>query len=291
MNKICLLPKNIEELNLDVDSILIGLKHFNSLNTLEVELSLIDEILDKCKKDIIISINKVIHDSEIEELKNILSILSTKNIKGIIFDDISVYQLVKENNYNLNLIWGNIHQSTSYNTINTWYNFGVKNSITSPDITLNEIIDIKNNTKSKLFVPIYGMFEIFSSNRFLLNSYFEHIKKDMKDNLYFINNKIIDRNYPIYEDDNGTHIINGAVMNGLDEYIKLLENDIEYILINSYMVDNIKEVIDNFKTVRNMYENNEVNYIKIKSMSEQLGMDKVFLNKETIYKVKSDVNE
>lgn len=291
MNKICLLPKNIEELELNVDSFIVGIKNFNSLNTMEIELSQIDTILDN-NKDIFISINKIIHNSEINMLKEILLELSTKNIKGIIFDDISVYQLVKENNYKLNLIWGNIHQATSYNVINSWYNFDVKNVITSPDITLNEIIEINKNTNSKLFVPIYGMFEIFSSNRFLLSSYFDYINKDKHKDTYFINNKIINKNYPIYEDDNGTHIINGSIMNGLEEYVELLENNIDYILINSYMIDNPKKVISSFKTVRDMYENNNIDYEKIKKMSEELGNDKVFLNKETIYKVKSsDANE
>lgn len=285
MNKICLLPKSFDEINLSVDAVLIGIKNFNSLNTLEININDLDNI--KCGAEIYISLNKIIHNAELDELNNILKILQTKNISGVIFDDISVYQLVNENNYDINLIWGNIHQATSYNTINTWYNLGINSSITSPDITLNEIIDIKKNTKSKLFVPIYGMFEIFSSNRFLLSSYFQYINKSKEDNTYFINNKIIDKNYPIYEDNNGTHIINGSIMNGLDEYIKILENNIDYVLINSYMIDNIDIVINSFKEVRNMYENNNIDYQKVKSLSENLGSDKVFLNKETIYKVKS----
>lgn len=288
MNKVCLLPKNIEELDLEVDSIILGIKNYNVLNTLEIELGELDSILNKYpNKEIILSINKLIHNTELEGLYSILKKLESKKITGIIFDDTSIYNYVKENNLNINLIWGNIHQATSYNSINTWYNLGVKESITSPDITLNEIIEIKNNTNAKLFVPLYGMFEIFSSNRFLLNSYFSYINKNKNDNTYFINNKIIDEYYPIYEDKNGTHIINGTIMNGLYEYVKLLENNVEYILINSYMIDNINKVIDNFRSVRNMFYNDNINLDSIDKMAKELGSNKVFLNKETIYKVKS----
>ena len=290
MNKICLLTKNIEELKIDVDSLIIGLKNFNSLNTLELELDDIKNFIN-INKEIYISINKLISNNEIDELTCILKYFDNKNIKGIIFDDISVYQIVKENNLNINLIWGNIHQTTSYNSINTWYDLGVNKALTSPDITLNEIIEIKNNTNSELFVPLYGMFEIFSSRRFLISSYFDYINQKKEDNLYYINNKIINENYPIYEDKSGTHIINGTIMNGLDEYVELLNNNVENILINSYMIDNINEVVDNFKVVRDMHENNNIDIEKIKELSSILGNNKGFLNKETIYKVKSGSNE
>lgn len=289
MNKICLLPKNKDELNLNVDAFIIGIKNYNVLNTLEIELEELDNYLNN--RNIYISLNKLFHNNELEKLNNLLKILENKKIKGVIFDDVSIYQLVKENNYNINLIWGNIHQVTSYKSINEWNKLGVKMAIISPDITLNEILEIKNNTKSQLFVPIYGKFEIFSSNRFLVQSYFDYINKNKNDNLYFIDNKLINQKYPIYEDTNGTHIINGSTMNGLEEYILLLKNDIEYVIINSFLIENIKEVVTNFKKVREMFENDEINMDKIEQLSKELGNDKVFLNKETIYKVKSDVNE
>lgn len=291
MNKICLLPKNEEELNLNVDAFIIGIKDYNVLNTLEIEIEKLDNYLNN--RNIYISLNKLFHNNELEKLNNLLKILENKKIKGVIFDDVSIYQLVKENNYNINLIWGNIHQVTSYKSINEWNQLGVKMAITSPDITLNEILEIKNNTKSQLFVPIYGKFEIFSSNRFLVKSYFDYINKNKNknDNLYFIDNKLINQKYPIYEDTNGTRIINGSTMNGLEEYILLLKNDIEYVIINSFLIENIKEVVNNFKKVREMFENDEIDMDKVEQLSKELGNNKVFLNKETIYKVKSDVNE
>lgn len=289
MNKICLLPKNKDELNLNVDAFILGIKNYNVLNTLEIELEELDNYLNN--RNIYISLNKLFHNNELEKLNDLLKVLENKKIKGVIFDDVSIYQLVKENNYNINLIWGNIHQVTSYKSINEWYHLGVKMAITSPDITLNEILEIKNNTKSQLFVPIYGKFEIFSSNRFLVKSYFDYINKNKNDNLYFIDNKLINQKYPIYEDTNGTHIINGSTMNGLEEYILLLKNDIEYVIINSFLIENIKEVVNNFKKVRKMFENDEIDMNKIEQLSKELGNNKVFLNKETIYKVKSDVNE
>ena len=286
MSKICLMLNNINEFNLKVDSILIGLKNFNSLNILELEIEEIEKLIEDKNKEIFISINKLIHNNELEELKIILKKLEGWNISGVFFDDISIYNIVKENNLNISLIWGNSHQATNYNTINSWNRLGVKNSIISPDITLEEIIDIKNNTESKVFVPIYGMFEIFSSNRFLVKNYLKYIDKNSDSKLHYINHKILDTYYPIYEDSNGTHIINGNILNGLEEMPTLIDNKVDYVLINSYIISNIEEVIDAFNEVLNGKIDN-LNEVALK-LSDN---NKVFLYKETIYKVKSSDND
>ena len=291
MSKICLMPKTIEEVYLDIDAVIIGLTNYNSLNTLELNFEDIKNLTKNYDKEIYISINKLIHDSEIDELEIVLKKLATLDLNGILFDDLSIIQIVKEYNLNLNLYWANFHQTTNYNTINSYSNLGIKGVLISPDITLNEIIQINNNISIKSFVPIFGMFEIFSSNRYLITNYLKYINKNKKDNVYYIENN--NNKYPIYEDNNGTHIINSNITNGLTEYIEILKNDIDYAVINSYSVKNIDKVIKNFNIVKEMYETNSINYEKIQELSNELtvNIDKGFLYKETIYKVKSDVNE
>jgi len=291
MSKICLMPKTIDEINLKVDAIIIGFKDFNSLNVLELDIDEIKELRKDYNKELYISFNKLIHDNKIELVKKILCELNELDINGLLFDDLGVLQLVKENNLKINLIWSNTHQVTNYITINNYDKMGVKGALVSPDITLSETIEIKENTCLELFVPIFGKFEIFSSNRFLLSNYLKYINRRETDKTYYIENK--DIKYPIYEDNNGTHIINGNILNGLNEYVKLLQNNIDYIVINSYDIDNIELVINNFKKARKMYEENNVDENVMNSLEKELSDDinKGFLYTETIYKVKSDVNE
>ena len=278
MYKVCSIINKIEELDLDCDSFIIGLKNFNSLNTLELGIDKIKILKEKYKnKEIFISINKVIHDSEINELKILIQKLNDIKVSGIIFDDLGVYNLVKNLKINIPLIWGNIHQTTNYITINEWNKLGVKNVITSPEITIKEIKEIQDNTKSRLFIPIYGMFEIFSSNRFLLTNYLKYINKEKVTNKYYIKHN--ETNYPIFEDKTGTHIIDGKILNGLNELKNLNNSRDDYLLINSYMINNIEEVI-------NIIKNNKGEKVIMLNENEYDG----FLNKETFYKVKSSDN-
>lgn len=291
MNKICLMPKIIDEINLNVDAVIIGYKNFNSLNVLELELEEIKEVRKTFDKELYISINKLVHDNEIDKVYEIINELIKIDIDGVLFDDLGILQIVRENALNINLIWTNTHQATNYNTINDYKNLGVNNTFISPDITLKEIIDIKKSTESKLFVPIFGKFEIFSSNRFLLSNYLKYIDKRKDDKTYYIENN--NTKYPIYEDSNGTHIINGNIINGLNEYVELLQNNIDYITINSYDINNIELVIEYFNKVKLMYIENKIDKNIINELSAELTNDvnKGFLYTETIYKVKSDVNE
>lgn len=288
MSKICLMINDITELQINVDAYIVGLKNFNSLNVLELSIDELKKILNN--KKIFVSMNKLIHNNEIDTLKDILIKLNELNIEGIIYDDISIYQIVKELNLNINLIWGNIHASTNYKTINEWYKLGVKSAIVSPDITLNEIIEIKNNTNSKILMFNYGMHDIFSSNRTLISNYLKYINKNKDKDVYYIKNK--DTLYPVYEDSNGTHIINGNILNNIETIDICLENNIDYLIVNSYMLDNVNDVIDIYKEAIRLYEQQELDKNKITELSKKLNNPyRGFLDKEIIYKVKSDVNE
>ena len=291
MNKICLMPKTYNEIKLNIDGVIIGYKNFNSLNVLELDIDEIKNLKSTYNKELYISVNKLIHNFEIEKLEKILIELSNMDIDGILFDDLAILQINKEKNLNLNLIWANSHQTTNYITIKNYENLGTDGTFISPDITLNEIIKIKNEVNKKVFVPIFGKFEIFSSNRMLLSNYLKYINLNNTDKTYYIENK--DIKYPIYEDNNGTHIINGNIVNGLNEYIELLKNNIDYVVINSYDTDDIELVINNFNKVKTMYVENSIDNNLIYDLEQQLTNDinKGFLHTETIYKVKSDVNE
>lgn len=291
MTKICLMPKTLDELELNIDAIIIGYKNFNSLNVLELDIEEIKMLRQKYNKELYISFNQLIHDERINEVENILKELSLLNINGLLYDDLGILQIVKENKLNINLIWANTHQVTNYTTINNYEKLGVIGAFISPDITLTEILEIRENTNCKLFVPIFGKFEIFSSNRFLLSNYLKYINEEESNKTHYIENN--NTKYPIYEDNNGAHIINGNILNGLSEYINLLENNIDYCVINSYDINNIELVLNNFNKVKDMYERNNIDRDIINSLEQKLTNDinKGFLYTETIYKVKSDVNE
>ncbi len=244
--KTCIAINKLEELDISVDKYIIGIKEYNYLPVLEIDEKEIDKYLNK---NIIISLNKLYENDELKDLLELLRKLENK-VYGIIFDDVCVYNLVKNNDLNINLLWGNIHATCNYNSINEWYKLGVKECIISPDITIEDILEIRKYTKSNLYVNIYGRVNISTSKRKFLSNYFEYINEAKKDNLYYIKND--KTKLPIYERNNNSFILS-EVINGLKFYKLLEENEINNVIFNSFGIDNIEKIINTKEDKNNNY--------------------------------------
>lgn len=277
--------KMIKELVNRVDGFIIGIKGL-SVN-LPCYFDDIEEIVNYLvlmKKEVFVSLNKNMHNSDLEYLKQTLVKLDKLNITGVIYYDASVVNIKKELGLKLDLVWGQEHMTTNYLTSNYWYNFGAKYMLISSDITIDEIKAINEKTKVKLLVPLFGYIPIFNSRRHLVKNYLKTFKLDSSSENYLIEKE--GKSYQIIDDDNGTIVYSNNILNGIGEYLNLANNNIEYIVLNSYGIDEeqFSKVIDLFNSVDN---SNIENYIKeIDNMFNNT--DRGFLYTETVYKVKSN---
>ena len=252
MSKILIIPSNKEQFRLNCDGLIIGIKGLCT-NMANFEL----DDLKGIDKEIFVSLNKNMFNKDLDYLKETLIKLNNYNIKGVIFYDIAVLNLYKKLNLNYDLVWNQEHMTTNYDTINFYYDQGVKYTYVSSDITLREMIEIKNNTKSILMANIFGYVPIFNSKRKLITNYFKTF--NLKGEPKFICNE--GKKYPIVEED-GTIVYSDFILNGFEES-KLLNYD--YVVLNSFRIDNFEDVLNNFE-----YKDNQ----------------KGFFYEDVVYKVK-----
>lgn len=283
MSKIILIPNNkdmIYDLVDEVDGYIIGIESL-SVNlpytfTLDDTISLI-KYLNSKNKDIFISLNKNMHNGDLEVLKSTLITLDKYKITGIMYYDISIVNYKKELNLKNDLVWSQEHLVTNYSTINYWYNEGTKYAYLSSEITKREIIEIQKNSNAKLLMNMFGYLPIFTSRRHLVDNYLDTFGKEKKSNLYYMFKE--NNTYPVIDSSEGTVTYSGYILNNIKDYLDI---NIDYVVINSFLINNIKEIITIFRNVNtsNIDESyNKINEI-IKNTSEG------FLYKETIYKVK-----
>ncbi len=277
MTKLMYIP-NKKELNNDVDAYLLGIENLSVNMPVYFTLEEIKNI--NIDKEIFISLNKNMHSEDLSLLEETLIELSKLNIKGIFFYDIGVLNIVKRLNLNISLVLSQEHLTTNYETINFWYNKGVEYTQIAEEIKEEEIITIKHNTRSKLIVPILGYFPMFVSRRHLKENYLRefNLKDESKINYIEKENKI----YPIV-DENVTTVYTSSYLNGIREYLDFKKENIEYVLINGFLLKEENKIINMFKTVtkENVKEyNNEISNILDNNI------DTFFLHKDTIYKVK-----
>ena len=278
MAKIILIP-NKKELDYEVDAYLLGIEDLSVNMPIYFTLEEIKNL--NTNKEIFISLNKNMHSSDLKLLEQSLIELSKLNIKGIFFYDIGVLNIVKKLKLNLNLVISQEHMNNNYETINYWHSKGVMYTELPTEISENEIIEITKNTKSKLILPILGYFPMFVSKRHLVTNYLNKFKLKDTSKLNYIEKE--GNIYPIV-DEKVTTVYTSSYQNGIKEYVKL-KNDIEYILINSFLIEDekLKKIINMMK---NVTEESKDEYFKQIDNMLNNNTNTFFFHKQSIYKVK-----
>ena len=218
--------------------------------------------LKKFDQEIFLIMNKNIYNEELDTLTNLLKQIETLNIKGIVFYDIAFIQLKKELQLKTDLVWAQEHLVTNYETINYWYDKGAKYAYLSSELTKEEITEIKEKAKAKLFINVFGYIPMFTSKRHLINNYLDYFNLEKQGTNKHIFKE--GKHYPIIDDKHGTTVFSNYILNILDEDFL---ND--YLVFNSTFISDkdFKEVLTNY---------------------QKFPFEHGFLYQETIYKVKKD---
>ena len=265
----------LEYLNSGLDGLILPLENFSVDYFKYYSISFIKEYKKNTNKLCFVVINKMIFNNELDSLLDILKELEKIAVDGVFFYDLAVLSLVKENSLNLNLIYNATHMVTNSDTINLYYDLGVKGAYLSNEITKDEILNIRNNTKSDLFILLLGNPVVAMSRRSLLTSYFIN-KNKIKEDIITIKEPKSGQEFLVKEDSNGTTFFYNKRLNLSNVYKELVVSNINYGIIEQGNFDNnqYKELIKSF-----------VNFDK-KKIDDLAGHNRGFLYRETIYKVK-----
>ena len=268
MNNLVVIPSRREDidniLNKDIKGLIIGVKDL-SIYPLELDIEDIIDIASSTDKEIIIAMNRMIHNKDLEVVRSVLDKVKNSKIKKIMFYDLGIFNICREIKINKELILSHEHLNASRSSNEFYKSRGIENTFITSDITYEEVLEINNNTKMNMYYTVYGYLPIFYSRRYLLSNYFIYIEKDMEDDTYYIFNN--DLRYMIKEYSYGT-IIYSPLVNLINEIDKI--KNIDNLVIDLSYIDDIS-VIDRFI-------NNE------KMDDTYTG----FFDKKTIYKLKDE---
>lgn len=259
-----------------LDGYIFGLKDFsiNFLHTFsKEELESIYKKIKENGKEIYFAINKNLHNDEIKKLKEILLQIEKLNIDGIFYADNAFITLKEELKLKTKLIWYQEHLSTSYSSINTYYELGIKSATISNDITLHEVKEIIKNTKSELYYMVFGYLPMFVSERNQIKNYekYFNIKGSTEYNYFICEGK----KYPIIDNHLGTMAFSFNPICAYQEYLQM-KDDLYAIILSDLFIkqETYLKIIQKFK---------EQNEIDINSLIETSSH---FLYQDTIYKIK-----
>lgn len=249
--------------------------------SIENNLITLDELKDMDTSNIFISVNKNMFNSDLDNLESTLIELSKMSIRGVFFYDMAVLSIVNRLKLNINLIWAQDFLTTNYKTCNYYEKEGIKGVLISNVLTIDEVMNISNNTNLDCYVNIFGWQFMAVSKRNLINNYFDYIKEKNDSNFHYMIEK--DVKYKVQEENYGTKIYSNYILNGIRYLKKLEESGIKYIILDDFDIDDFEKVLLIFeKAITFKYDLNTLEDEINKIIRTDLG----FFDKKTIYKVK-----
>ncbi|KAA0563753.1 U32 family peptidase [Bacillus sp. CH30_1T] len=251
-------------------------------------------------KKVYVAMNALFHNDKISELDDYIAFLQEAGADAVVFGDPAVLMAAREVAPDMLLHWNTETTATNWYTCNYWGRKGAKRAVLARELSMDTIVEMKENAEVEIEVQVHGMTCMFQSKRSLLGNYFEYRGKAMEienrkeQRNMFLHDEERHNKYPIYEDENGTHIMSPNDMCIVDELGEMIEAGID-----SFKIDGVQKSSDYILKVTKLYRKaidlcveDEVQYDEQKDgfleeakslQPENRPLDTGFFFKETVY--------
>ncbi len=157
------------------DAVYIGGKNFSLRaygdNFSEDEILKAVEFTHKRGKKIYVAANVFAHNADIDELGKYFTFLDGAGVDAVLISDLGVFTLAKSLTKNLELHVSTQANVTNYRTVNFFKEIGASRVVLARELTLEEILEIKNKTSAEIEIFVHGAMCISYSGRCYLSHY------------------------------------------------------------------------------------------------------------------------
>lgn len=223
-------------------------------------------------KKLYVAMNGIYHNDKVEILAPYMIKLQEIGVDGIVFGDPAIIIARREAEVTIPLHWNTEQTATNYFQANYWGKRGATRAVVARELSLDEIVETKENTAIQIEVQVHGMTCMFQSKRSLLGNYFLYQDKAMEvenhsnNKTMFLHDKERSNKYPIFEDANGTHIFSPNDMCMIDELNELIDAEVDSLKIDGILHDPayVTAVTSYYRQAIDAYAESRVTYKEIK---------------------------
>ncbi|MCE7790917.1 U32 family peptidase [Salipaludibacillus sp. CUR1] len=190
-----------------------------------------------------VAMNALFHNDTLPLLPDYIQFLDRTGVDAIVFGDPAVLMNVREHAPQMKLHWNTETTATNWYTANYWGRKGAARAVLARELNMDSIIEIKEEAEVEIEVQVHGMTCMFQSKRMLVGNYMAFQGKDLevqgrsKDRSLILHDPERDAKYPIWEDENGTHIMSPKDMCIIDELDEMLDAGIDSFKIDGILKD------------------------------------------------------
>ncbi|MED0666260.1 U32 family peptidase [Bacillus badius] len=226
------------------DAFVVGEQRYGLRLAGEFSRTDIAQVIEKAHakgKKVYVAVNAIFHNDIANELDEYIAFVKEAGADAIVFGDPAVLMAVRAAAPDMPLHWNTETTATNYFTCNYWGKRGAARAVLARELSMEEIIEVKEHAEVAIEVQVHGMTCMFQSKRPLLGHYFEYQgkvmeienRKDAKNMLLY--DKERENKYPIFEDANGTHIMSPNDICIIDELAELIEAGIDSCKIDGIL--------------------------------------------------------
>lgn len=191
---------------------------------------------------IYITVNMIPHNDDLVGLDEYLHQLEEIGVDALIVSDPGVISILKQEGIQLP-----IHLSTQANAVNWasvlfWAEQGVERVILARELSKDEIIEIRKKTDISLEMFIHGSMCISYSGRCLLSNYMANrdanrgrCAHSCRWKYYLVEEKRPGEYYPVFEDEQGTYIMNSRDLCLIEHIPEVVETGVDSLKIEGRM--------------------------------------------------------
>lgn len=199
------------------------------------------EIAHKGGRKVYVAMNAIFHNEKVDELSDYLRFLAEAGADAVLFGDPAVLMAAREAAPNMPLHWNTETTATNWFTCNYWGQKGAKRAVLAREINMDAIVETKEHAEVEIEVQVHGMTAMFQSKRRLIGNYFNYQGRNMKvddleaDGHLFLHDPERNTKYPIFEDENGTHIMSPNDICIIDELMEMVEAGVDSFKIDGVL--------------------------------------------------------
>ncbi len=242
-----------------VDVIVVPLEHLSHRYEKALAHEDIEAVIKRVhehQKDVWLSVNKLLHQPDLETLDVLFQTLNFLSFEGVLFADLAVLQAARRFNLEAQLIYAPETYNTSLEDTRFWQRQGVQTLILSRELLLEDLVSIAKQAPSSIGFFGHGYINIFHSRRPLIDHYFSFTQEvDVESVKQSRNLALIEHQreeaFPIFEDHAGTHIFRALPRASMQEFDQLSQV-LDYFIIDTLMLSlpTILSTIDDYAQAR-----------------------------------------
>jgi U32 family peptidase len=275
-----------------------GLRLAGEFNREQVRQTI--ELAHSKGKKVYVAMNAIFHNEKIDELSDYIKFAAEAKADAVVFGDPAVLMTARDAAPDMRLHWSTETLGTNWFSCNYWGKKGAKRAVLAREINMDAIVEVKENAEVEIEVQVHGMSCMFQSKRSLLGNYYEYQGKVMEienrkmEKNMFLHDKERENKYPIFEDENGTHIMSPNDICIIDELQEMLEAGVDSFKIDGILKTSeyllvvtkaYREAIDLYFEDPDLYEDKKDELLaaieEVQPASRKL--DTGFFFKETVY--------